>query len=100
MSSAAVVFLMNERRVVEAFRAAGATNAETARTLEALRLHDGLAVARLRDRAVIRDAGQGRFYVDLAAWRAVRRIRRRLLIVTSILILLALALYMARKSMV
>jgi hypothetical protein len=99
MSSAGVVILMNERRVVEAFRAAGATNAERARTLEALSLHDGLAVARLRDRAVIRDAGQGRFYVDLAAWHAVRRTRRRLLIVTSILILLALALYIARKSM-
>lgn len=91
MGAAAAVILMKERQIVDRFSAARATTPEAAQRLDTLGIHDGVAVARLRDRAVLREAGPGRFYVDLEVWRALRRWRRRLAIIAIALVLLALA---------
>lgn len=91
MGAAAAVILMKERRVIEAFVAAGATTPAGARTLDELGVHEGFPLARLRDRAVVRPAAPDRFFVDLEVWRAVRRTRRRLIAVIIAVVLMALA---------
>src|SRR5207247_8853711 len=86
-AAVAAVILRKERRAVEAFARGGATSAETAQSLEALGIADGLAVQRLRDHAVLREGAPGLYYVDLAVWHAVRRARRGILLVLDIVVL-------------
>jgi hypothetical protein len=45
----------------------------------------------LRDRAVIREAAPGTYYLDEEVWTAVRRTRRR--VATVFLVILALVLF-------
>jgi hypothetical protein len=93
-AAVAAVIMMRERQIVDAFRQAGATSAETARPLDSFGVDtDGVGMRRLRDRAVIREShsSEGLFYVDVEVWQAVRRQRRRLALVI-IVIGLAIAL--------
>jgi hypothetical protein len=94
MGSAVAVVLIKERHIVEAFERVGATTAERARTLDELGdlgVHaHGLAWHALRDRVIVREAGAGRYYVDIELWQATRRRRRRVLFV-----ILTLAVIMA-----
>jgi hypothetical protein len=94
MGSAVAVVLIKERHIVEAFERVGATTAERARTLDELGdlgVHaHGLAWHALRDRVIVREAGSGRYYVDIELWQATRRRRRRVLFV-----ILTLAVIMA-----
>jgi uncharacterized protein YcgI (DUF1989 family) len=91
MATAAAVVLMKERRLVEAFVAAGATSPQRARAVEALGVDpDGLALRRLRDRAVIREVPPGRFYLDLESWQALRRKRRRTLLLLLVVLVIVL----------
>jgi hypothetical protein len=82
MGGAVAVILLRERQVVEAFERAGATSPERARRPEDLGVDPyGLWWRRLRERAVVREAeprDEGRYYLDLEVWRAVRQMRRRL----------------------
>ena len=97
MGSGVAVVLIKERHIVEAFERVGATTAERARTLDELGdlgVHaHGLAWHALRDRVIVREAGAGRYYVDIEVWQATRRRRRRKLFV--VLTLATLAVIMA-----
>ena len=75
---AAAAILHKEREIVTALRAAGATSTQTGKTPGALGVHDGVALRRLRKRAVLRDATVGGLYLDEPAWEALRLLRRRL----------------------
>src|SRR5688572_10148047 len=99
MSVIAVV-LGKERRMVAAFEAAGAVSKERAQTLEQLGLHGGLILRRLRERAVVREASPGHFYVDEQSWTAVRRMRRRAISVLGLiaLVLLFIVIFFSRPA--
>ena len=64
MSTVTAVILARERRMVNRLRTAGAVTPEQARTLEELGITPGVILRRLRERAVIREAGPERFYLD------------------------------------
>ena len=72
-----VSILRRERKVVRQFREAGATTPGAARSLDELQVHGNVALRRLRHRAVIREAGGDRFYLDEEVWEAMSRDRRR-----------------------
>jgi hypothetical protein len=82
----AAVMRRKELEVVDDFRAAGALSPTTAQSYTAIGLGDSLALKRLRNRAVIREASPGMYYLDEEVWAAVRRTRRR--IATTILAIL------------
>lgn len=86
-AAVAAVMVRKEREIVEDFRAANATAPELAQSYETLGFGESLALRRLHDRAVIREASPGRYYLDEEVWQAVRRTRRR---VASVLILMML----------
>ena len=92
MGAAAVAAVMRRREseVVDDFRAARATSRETAQSYTAIGLGQSLGLRRLRERAVIREAAPGTYYLDEEVWTAVRRTRRR--IATVFLAILALFL--------
>lgn len=89
-AAVAAVMIRREKEVVDDFRAAGATSRETAQSYTAIGLGQSLGLKRLRDRAVIREAAPGTYYLDEEVWTAVRRTRRR--IATVLLLILALFL--------
>ena len=72
---------MREREVIDDFRAAGATSPDRAQSYTAIGRGESLAVRRLRNRAVIREASPGVFYLDEEVWAAVRRTRLRMVTV-------------------
>ena len=85
--------------MVARFRAAGAVDAARARTLEELNLERGLILRRLRERAVIRDAGGERYYLDEPSWAAVRRSRRRAIHISWVIaLIIILAVLFARNA--
>jgi len=90
---------MKERHIVDAFRAAGATSAEKARVPDELNVGThGIAWRALCNQAVVRESGEGRFYLDLPSWEAVRRSRRkRILILTVLVIAFAFWLLATRR---
>jgi hypothetical protein len=93
MGAAAVAAILRRREqdVIDDFRAAGATSPDRAQSYVAIGVGDSLAIKRLRNRAVIREATPGTYYLDEEVWAAVIRTRRRLVItVLSILALVAL----------
>src|SRR4051794_41944031 len=67
-----------EQEVIDDFRVAGATSPDKAQSYTAIGLGESLAVRRLRNRAVIREASPGGFYLDEEVWSAGRRARMRL----------------------
>ena len=90
MGAAVTILLIKERQVVDAFMRAGATSAERAMDPSDLAVDlGGLGMRRLIDRAVLREASGGRYYLDLLSWEAARRQRRRVLSVILLLIALA-----------
>ena len=90
MSTFAAVLLAGERRMVNRLRSAGAVTPDRARTLEELGIGRGVILRRLRERAVVRQAGPDRFYLDEPSWEAVRRSRRRAVHVLGVLALIVL----------
>lgn len=98
MGAAAAVAIMRRREqdVIDDFRAAGATSPETAQAYDAIGLGDTLAIRRLHNRAVIREAAPGRWYLDEEVWEAVRRTRKRLaMVMLSIVILTFVGMMLA-----
>jgi hypothetical protein len=85
----AAVMRRREREVIDDFRAAGATSPERAQSYTALGFGESLALKALHNRAVIREAAPGMFYLDEEVWAAVRRTRRRIATVIMIVILTA-----------
>ena len=90
-----VSILRKERRVVEHFRQAGATSPPRAVTLDELHERHGLGLRRLRDRAVIREAHPGHFYLDEEVWEALSRTRRRVSVAVLALIVLLIVAVLA-----
>jgi hypothetical protein len=92
MGGAAAIAIMRrrEREVVDDFRAAGATSPGTAQSYTAIGLGESLAMRRLRNRAVIREATPGTFYLDEEMWAAVRRTRQRIATVLLLIVVLLL----------
>ena len=92
MGAAAVAAILRKREqeVIDDFRAAGATSPDRAQSYTAIGLGDSLAIKRLRNRAVIREASPGTYYLDEEVWAAVIRTRRRLVLTVLSIISLAL----------
>jgi hypothetical protein len=89
-SAAVAIMIRKERELVEIFTRAGATSPVAAKSLDELNVHhQGLAMRRLRSRAVVRESG-GRYYVDLESWEALRRMRHRMILVVLALIVIVL----------
>jgi hypothetical protein len=87
-AAAAVAIEIRERHIVAAFRDAGATSVDTARLPQDLNIGmHGAGWRILRNNAAVRDAGGGRFYLDVQSWEAVRRARRRRLLILGVLAL-------------
>lgn len=89
-AAVAAILIRREKEVVDDFRAAGATSRESAQSYTAVGLGESLGLRRLRERAVIREAAPGTYYLDEEVWTAVRRTRRR--VATVFLLILALFL--------
>ena len=70
--------LLRQKKIVRAFERAAATTPATAYTPEQLGLKPGLAWHRLVGHAVLRCPGEGRYFVDLANWQRLRRLRWRI----------------------
>ena len=95
MGGAVTVILIKERQVVAAFARAGATSASTAVYPSDIAVDlGGVGGRRLIELAVLREAGEGRYYLDLLSWEALRRQRRRILFVILLIIAFA-ALFLA-----
>ncbi|MEP6573301.1 MAG: hypothetical protein ABJD11_11425 [Gemmatimonadota bacterium] len=91
-AAAAAIIVHKEKELVGIFQRARAVSPATAQSLAALQAHEGVALRRLRVRAVIREAGPGQFYLDEPSWTALRAMRRRILLV---MLVLAVALAVA-----
>lgn len=78
-----------QKRILAAFRAAGATDASRAKTLAELGLEEGHVLRILLGHEVLRDAGERRFWLDEAAAQAheARRHRFAFTIVAAMLVL-------------
>ncbi len=68
------------------FREAGATSPASAKRLDDVHVGHGLALRRLRHRAVIREAQPERFYLDEEVWVALSHTRRRVSVAVLVLI--------------
>jgi hypothetical protein len=91
MGLAVGAILIKERHLVEAFTRAGATSASAAVRPSDIAVDlGGVGGRRLIELAVLRDAGDGRYYLDLLGWEALRRQRRRILFVVLLIIALFL----------
>ena len=91
----AAAMRMREQEVIDDFRAAGAISPDRAQSYSAAGHGHYIAVRRLRNRAVIREAAPGVYYLDEEVWAAVQRTRRRLLTVfISILAILLIGLWL------
>jgi hypothetical protein len=90
-AAAAAILLLRERELVDAFRAAGATEPAKAVSLTDLNVAPSIAFHRLQRRAVLRETESGLFYLDEPSWQALHGMRRRLIAVAvgvAILVLL------------
>jgi hypothetical protein len=76
---AAAAMRLREKEVIADFQAAGATSPDRAQSFAAIGVNgSSLAVRRLRNRAVVREASPGVYYFDEEVWSALERLRRRL----------------------
>lgn len=85
--TAPAVIAMKEKHIVAAFRRAHATTPDQARSLNDLRVHNGLVMRRLKTRAVLREASPDAYYLDEATWEALRRTRIRLVRIVLVVVL-------------
>jgi hypothetical protein len=79
----AAILRRREREVVDDFRAAGATSPATAQSYQSIGLGESIAIRRLRNRAVIREAAPGAYYLDEQSWTALVGMRRRIAVVIA-----------------
>jgi hypothetical protein len=95
---AAAAVIHKEKEIVAILRAARALTPAAAKTPATLGLHEGVAFRRLRARAVLRDAGDGRLYLDEPSWEALRAIRHRLaLVLLGLALALGLVAYLGSR---
>lgn len=80
-ASVAAVLIAKERHIVDAYQRAGATSPDAAVTPASLGVDERLAFRKLVGHAVLRETTPGTYYVDEPSWRALRSLRRRLVLV-------------------
>lgn len=91
MGAAVAIIVRKQRDIVEVFQGARATSLETARDPNDLGVEESMIFRGLVRRAVLRDAGGGRYYVDELSWNAMKSIRQRVaLVVVAIVLLLGI----------
>jgi hypothetical protein len=90
-AAAVTIIIRRERDLVDHFRRAGATGPKTAQSPSSLGVDNRLAWHRLAERAVIREAATGTWYLDEPSWEALRRMRRRMGIAMLVVILMVAA---------
>lgn len=97
VGAAAAIIVRREREIVSIFRAAGATRADAARRPEELDVDQRVPFRLLVGHAVLRDVGDGRYYLDEPSWNAFGAMRRRLVAVLliSVLVLVVISMLMA-----
>jgi hypothetical protein len=78
-AAVAAVILRKERELVDLFRSAGATSPATALSLNDVGVEEAWPLARLRRRAIVREASPGKFYLDEEVWTAMRGLRQRII---------------------
>jgi hypothetical protein len=81
---------MKERHVRDDFLRAGATMPVNAMSLNDIGIGESMAVKRLMNRAIIREASPGLFYFDEEVYLSVRAMRRRMALVMLVVVLLVL----------
>jgi hypothetical protein len=92
MGAAVAVILVKERQLVDAFVAAGATEASRAVPPGDVGMDPTrVAARRLLSRGIIRETGRGTYYLDLQGWFAMHRRRQRLAVALLLVIALAFA---------
>ncbi len=93
MAAAAAIILRKERDIVQMYRGAGATDASRARDPEELGISYRMPFKLLVKHAVLREAGNGRYYLDEPSWEALRSMRHRIafivLLMAGVFILMA-----------
>ncbi len=98
MSNFAAIILAKERRMVEPPANGRRRDAGAGANPRGAGHQQGVILRRLRERAVVREAGPDRFYLDEPSWEAVRRGRRRAIHVLGVIVLVVLfALLFGRK---
>ncbi|HEX6811671.1 MAG TPA: hypothetical protein VF384_08625 [Planctomycetota bacterium] len=87
------VIIRRQKKIVAAFRAAGAISQDRATTIAALDVHEGMALRLLRRNAVVREVGENRVYLDEPSWemREARRHRIARTILTTVLLIAVVA---------
>ena len=84
---AAAAMRLREKEVIADFQAAGATSPDRAQSFTAIGVNGAsLAVRRLRNRAVVREASPGVYYFDQEVWSALERLRMRLLLMLVLIV--------------
>jgi hypothetical protein len=95
MGAAVAIILRKERDIVSTYRGAGAVSPGRARQPEELGLDRRLVFDRLVRRAVLREANDGRYYLDEPSWEALRSTRRRAVMIFAIVALVVVAALVA-----
>jgi hypothetical protein len=93
---AAAAMIRKEKLLVEHFRAQRASSPDQARTTAELGVEPHSAWHRLVRAAVIREAADGRFYLDEPSWTARLSVRRRIgLVLLGIVVVVGATLWFA-----
>ena len=87
----AAIIIAKEKDLVAHFRRAGALSPTTAKSIMELGVDTRLAWSILERRAVIREAGEGLYYLDEPAWLANQKRRRRIAMTMLVIVLVVLA---------
>lgn len=82
----------SQKRVVRQLREAGATSPERAVPFEAQRQIDSRQMRHLVSHGVVREAGPGFYWVDEAAWDALRRRRFGMVLVAITVVVAAMVI--------
>jgi len=87
MAAAVAIIIRKQREIAEVFQGARATSVGTARYPADLGLEEDRIFRGLVDRAIVRGAGDGRYYLDEPGWTAHNTMRRkRALVVLAVMI--------------
>jgi hypothetical protein len=95
MGAAAAIILRKERDIVATYRGAGATRPDAARSPGELGIDQRMVHQRLVRRAVLRESGDGRYYLDEPSWEALRGIRHRLALVILVILVVVFIVLIA-----
>lgn len=95
MGVAVAILIRKEKDLVELFHRARATSSASAQSLSALQAEDDGALRRLKRSAVVREAGDGMYYLDEPSWAALISRRRRMSFIILTIVALVLIVVLA-----